>query len=429
MVVVRPVSAPAAEMLGGRRRIFRGWWLLAASVGAMAIGSGVSFWSFGLYIEPLESEFGWSRTEVSLGFSVSFVVAGISGPAVGRWIDTRGARSAIVVGSVLATLSYALLAATGSLWQWYLYSSLNALARQLMFFIPFQALILRWFDRRRGIALGIFGTGFSLGGFVFVPLMGVLIESLGWRGGFIFSAVAIFVGFIPIGVLVVRNTPEEVGQVADGAPVPAVASEAMPSGEGVAASVALRTPLFWVLGLALMLFFFGIFGLLVHQVPLFESVGISRHSATAIVSVSSGAGILTRLAFSFLADRIRRFEVAAIALALVLMAGLVPLLLDSGPLAIGAFLVFWTAGRSGGPIMEAMLLTRAFGVRNFATLLGAIVVIEMLGQIVSPTAASAIFDATGSYRWALVMYLGSFSASIALFALALRIPRPTWDAT
>jgi len=84
----------AWSVVRGRRQVYRGWWLLAASVAAMAIGSGVSFWSFGLYIEPLESEFGWSRTEVSLGFSISFVIAGISGPAVGRWIDARrGPRS------------------------------------------------------------------------------------------------------------------------------------------------------------------------------------------------------------------------------------------------------------------------------------------------------------------------------------------------
>ena len=389
----------------------------------MAIGSGVSFWSFGLYIEPLESEFGWSRTEVSLGFSVSFAIAGIAGPAVGRWVDSRGPRSAIVVGSVLTAATYLLLSTTGSLWQWYAYSSVNALCRQLMFFIPFQALISRWFDRRRGLALGIFGVGFSLGGFLLVPVMGFLIDTFGWRGGFAISAGAVAAIYVPIGAFVVRNSPAEVGQLVDGRP-PTVGEPPATTAEGIPLMLALRTPLFWVLAAAVTLFLFGIFGWLVHQVPFFESQGISRRSATAIVSLSAGAGIPSRLVFSFFADRIGRFETAAMALTVVLMASMLALLVGSGPIAVAAFLVFWVAGRSGGPIMEAMLLTRAFGVRHFATLLGALIVVETLGQILSPAIAGAIFDATGSYDWALVMYAGTYGAAFALFALALRLPRP-----
>lgn len=402
---------------------FRGWWILAASVVAMAVGSGVSFWSFGLYIEPLEAEFDWSRTQVSLGFSISFIVAGASGPLVGRWIDLRGPRSAILVGAVLTAASYLLLASTASLWQWYLYSSINALFRQLMFFIPFQVLISRWFDRRRGIALGIFGTGFSLGGFLFVPVMGAVIDSFEWRAAFALSGLATAVIFLPIGVLLVRNSPADIGQVVDGRVVEA--GDPPPSGDsGVRPGVALRTPLFWVIAAAMAFFFFGIFGLMVHQIPFFESIGISRRAATAIVSISAGASILTRLPFSWFADRLNRFEAMAMALALLLMASMVTLLVDSGPIGIGIFLLFWTAGRSAGPIMGALLLTRTFGVRYFASLLGTVVVVETVGQVLSPSIAGAIFDATDSYTWALVMYLGTFAISLALFAVARRMPSP-----
>src|SRR5687767_13816498 len=108
-----------AAVLSGRRKVFYGWWMLAASVVAMAFGSGVSFWAFGLYVEPLESEFGWSRTEVSLGFSAALLVSGLAGPFVGWWIDARGARSAILLGGTLTAATYVLLSTTNSLWQWY----------------------------------------------------------------------------------------------------------------------------------------------------------------------------------------------------------------------------------------------------------------------------------------------------------------------
>jgi hypothetical protein len=91
---------------------------------------------------------------------------------------------------------------------------------------------------------------------------------------------------------------------------------------------------------------------------------------------------------------------------------------------IAVFLVFWLVGTGGGPMLEAMLLTRAFGVAYFATILGAVVVVETVGQILSPTIAGWIFDTTGSYDWALAMYIATFIASTALFALASRLARP-----
>jgi cyanate permease len=173
-----------------------------------------------------------------------------------------------------------------------------------------------------------------------------------------------------------------------------------------------------------MLFFFGMFGWLVHQVPFYESEGLSRRAATLIVSLAAGAGIITRLTFGVLADRVRQFELVAMGLALVLGAAMTTLLLNSSPAGIGLFLVFWIIGTGGGPMMEALLLTRAFGVAYFATILGAVVVVETIGQILSPTIAGAVFDATGSYDWALAMYITTFAAAFVLFFIASRLPRP-----
>ena len=255
------------------RGAYYGWWLLAGSIVAMTLGSGVSFWSVGLYIEPLESDFGWSRGEVSGAISIVLLTGGIAGPVVGRWVDVRGAREVILIGAVTTAATYVLLATTSELWQWYVYSAINGVFRQMMFFIPFQTLISRWFDRRRGVALSILGTGFSLGGVVVVPPMRAVVDNIGWEASFVFSAIAILVVFIPIGALLVRNDPADIGAQPDGAPTP-------PPGApprrltGLPLRAALRTPHFWLIGIALTCFFFGLFGMLVHQIPLYESIGV-----------------------------------------------------------------------------------------------------------------------------------------------------------
>jgi sugar phosphate permease len=417
------VLEATAEVLSGRRRIFYGWWMLAASVIAMALGGGVSFWAFGLYVNPLENEFGWSRAQVSLGFSFSLLAGGLCGPVAGHLIDSRGPRASILLGAVVASGSYFLLATTDSLWQWYLFNSINAACRQLMFIIPFQTLVSRWFDRKRGLALSFLGSGFSLGGLTVLPLMTLVIDSLGWRGGFIFSGVMLACVFVPITLLILRDHPHDLDAHPDGEATSDRAT-AVASMSGIGLGQAIRLPIFWVLALALMLLLYGMLGWQVHQVPFFESKGFSRGTVALIVALSAGAGMIARVIMGLYADRFARFEVAIMVLAGILILANVTLLLGASVEAITLFLLLWVIGTSAGPIVEALVLTRAFGLVHFASIFGAIIVIEMAGQIVSPTVAGAIFDRTGSYDWALVMFIGTYAAAALLFGIASRMKQP-----
>jgi sugar phosphate permease len=390
----------------------------------VALASGVSFWSFGLYVEPLEDEFGWSRAEVAGGFSVSLLISGLSGPLVGRWSDRSGPRRVIFFGAVLTAASYVLLWATGALWQWYVFLSVNGLFRQFMLFIPFQALISRWFERRRGLAVGILGVGFSLGGFVVVPVMRVVIDEMGWDGSFLFSAVVVALYFILISALVLRNAPADVGEYADGAQAQAAADTSALELPGLTLGEAVRTPFFWVIAIALMFFFYGMFGMLVHLVPFYESIGVSRGTAAVLVSASAGLGMISRLVQGVYADRLGRMEIGAMGLILALAAAMTVLLVDSGPAGIGAFIALWVIGSGGGPLLEPLLLPKAFGLAHFGAILGTVGVVETAGLVSSPTIAGAIYDETGSYDLVLAMLVVTFSISFVLFWVASRMRLP-----
>ncbi len=168
--------------MGGRikKKTFYGWWLVAAATTNMALISGISFWSYGLYFGPLEDEFGWSRAEASLGVSSALLFGGLFAPLVGKIVDLRGPRFSIIVGSVLTIGGYMLLATTSALWQSYLFNGLLSAVTMMMFFIPFQALVSRWFDHRRGLAFSLVDIGFLRGGALVVPLMRFVIDTHGW---------------------------------------------------------------------------------------------------------------------------------------------------------------------------------------------------------------------------------------------------------
>jgi hypothetical protein len=97
------------------------------------------------------------------------------------------------------------------------------------------------------------------------------------------------------------------------------------------------------------------------------------------------------------------------------------LLISTSPPAIAIFLLFWVIGASAGPMVESLVLIKAFGVTHFATILGAMLVVETTGQILSPSLAGAIFDSTGSYDGALVMFMSAFGAGLLLFLVASRM--------
>ncbi len=407
------------------RHAYYGWWVLAASVVSVALAAGLSFWSFGLYIDPLEREFGWSRWEISGGFSIALLVGALASPLIGRGIDRFGPRRVVVLGAVLTAGSFLLLATTTELWQWFAYQSIAAVFRNMMFFIPFQTLVSRWFERKRGLAVGILGTGFSMGGFIVVPILRAVIDAVQWQGSFVVSAIVTVAVVAPLALLLIRNQPSDKGLQADG--------DTQPEGEpprpvvltGLTDRQALRTPLFWVIAFALMVFFFGMFGWTAHAVPYYESVGYSKWWAAQLLAIAAGSGIITRLVFGYIADRISRIEVAAMALCACLTLSMVALLVTGGSVVgVLIFLGFWFVGSSGGPMIEPLLTARTFGMAHFASILGALAIVSQSGQIVSPIIAGAIFDATGEYDWAIVMFACSMGLSLLLYWLAWKLPRP-----
>ncbi|HUF54337.1 MAG TPA: MFS transporter [Dehalococcoidia bacterium] len=404
--------------------IYYGWIVLIASVVAMAVGSGISFWSFGLYVDPLESDFGWSRAEVSAGISVSLGIGALSGPLIGRWIDSSGPRVVIIAGAFASSATFLLLATTTELWQWFVYLSINTVARQMVFFLPFQALVSRWFERKRGLAVGILGSGFSFGGLAIVPLMAFVIDRLDWDGSFVFAAALTLALFLPMGLLVLRNDPADVGANMDGDTVADGETYTPAPLTGLTLRQTLRTPLFWLLAAAMTLFIFGIVGWIVHQVPFYESVGVSRGLAAGLVSIAAGGGVIMRLTFGVIADRVPRIEVGAMGLLAFLVASMAVLLVDSGIVGISIFVVLWVIGSGGGPLLEPLLLGRAFGLKHFATILATMMLIDALGVVTAPTIAGLIYDETGSYDLVLVMFGSSFAAALALFYLASRLPHP-----
>ena len=414
-------------MATGRRKLFRGWWIVAASFVSLALVNGIAFWSFGLFIEPLEEEFGWSRAQVALGFSLSLGLSGLTAPLAGRWIDKRGPRSAIFIGAIAVGLTYVLLATTQSLWQWYLYLALNGLLRHFVFIIPFMALIARWFDRRRSVAASILATGLMVGGMVFVPVVRAMIDGFGWRTAFAATGITLSVSIVILLLTVIRDSPAAYGLEPDGdAPPEDDTGEEEKSG-GLTLREALHTRLFWALAAAMTLFPLGMVTWMSHSAPFYEWAGLSADTAALLISLSAGLAIVPRLLAGHFADRLPKLEYGAAGVAGLLTLAMAVLAVDHGPAGIIVFFPIFVLGFAlGGALFEALLLPRAFGVQHYATILGFVVILQTVGMVTGPTLGGAIYDATGSYDWVVRGMMAVFVATGLCFLVAARLPRPSW---
>ncbi|MCY3557936.1 MAG: MFS transporter [Chloroflexi bacterium] len=410
-------------------RLYYGWWVLFGMVVAMIVAEGVTFGSFGAYVVPLEEAFGWSRAQVSLGFSVTVGVVGASAPLIGRLIDVVGPRRLMLIGAPLCCVSFVLLAFMTELWQWYAYMGLSAISLGCIAYIPAQALAVRWFDDHRAVATSLIGASVWMGQLVMLPLVQLLISRLGWEDAFIYSGIMI-VGAYAVAFLLVRDQPPPGGERAHAHPAAVEADAALSSPPevslaGLTAREAVRTKLFWLLVFGLMAIFFVVFGWLSQAHPYYQSVGYSDSTAALIVSITAGGAVIWLLAAGSQLERIRRPERIAAVGSLFVAGSMITLYLIGGSDGGTALhVVLYVLGFATVPPLEALMISRAFGLSNFATILGTGFMFETIAIFFSPIVAGSIFDNTGSYDDALLLYGICALASVVIFIAASRVQQP-----
>ncbi len=194
-----------------------------ASMGITFIMAGTGFYSFGVLLKPLMTEFGWSRGAVSIAQSIYLLMSATSGLAVGKLAERYSMRKIVLVGTLLGATCWFLLSLTTSLWYMYtLYFFLGIGLGGGAGLVPVGVIVSNWFSRRRGTAMGIATAGIALGAMILAPLLGVIIENFGWRMSYIFMGLVMLVVDIPIASLVLKGKPEEKGLLPDGDQVPSV---------------------------------------------------------------------------------------------------------------------------------------------------------------------------------------------------------------
>ena len=412
--------------LSRKPRIFYGYWLVAVAFVFMLLSYGCGSFVFSLFVNPLQSTFGWSRGQVMVGFTLFFSVQGFVSPLVGRLVDRFGPRAVIPAGAVAMGLGFLLASRATDIYMFYASYVIIGAGSSGMGIVPCSAFISNWFRRRRGIALGIMAAGMGTGGFVMAPFVAYLLQGFGWRPAYLTMAVIIWAVTIPLSLLFVRTRPSDRGLHPDGDPEPTEVNghaTARDAGlDGLTLRQSSKHIAIWLLGLSFFVSGFSNTGALHAPVPFLEDIGFPTATAAAALGTLGLGSAVGKVFFGWLCDRVSPKRATALGLGLQLGGVLVLLSIraDSPLVLIWVYALLLGFGIGSWLPTMSVLVSSNFGLAYYGSIFGVIAFLESAGTSLGPLFAGLTFDATGTYYYAFVTFAVLYAVAIPAVLLIKR---------
>ena len=404
--------------------LYFGWYVCAATVFVAFVTTGARS-SFGIFIIPLEEEFGWSRFMLSSAVGTGFLVNGLTQPFVGRLFDQFSGRTVIMVGLIIAGLATASLSLTFNyLFLFFVFGILLSTAMSGASVTNTMALLAKWFHRRRSTVLGINVAGASLGGLTLVPFGMFLLQATSWRVTWAALGLIILVLALPMVYFFIRNDPADMGLQPDGdteEPTPANKLERKRGPIEVEKwSESFRSWPMWQISAAYTVCGITTGMIAAHFVPYAIGQGLSGTLAALAFGVMMALNVVGGLGAGFLGDRFGRKNLLA---AVYVLRGIAFIFLLLFPGATGVWIFALLAGFSwiASVPLTTSLTADVYGLRALATISGISFLCHQVGSFVSILAAGLLFDITGSYT--LPFAIGGallFPAAISAFSVRER---------
>lgn len=394
-------AAPFGEAAGG-------WPMVLALATAQLASWGTIYYSFSLFVLPMEAELGWSRASLNGALSVGLLCAGLCAYGVGAWIDRRGGRALMSGGTLLSATLLALWSQVGSLTALYAIWIGLGVAMAAILYEPVFAVLTRSFPEsfRNRITVLTFIAGFA--STVFIPLTQMLIDRIGWRDTLLALAAINLAVCLPVHLFWLRDH---------------VPTGTTPVGDAAARQAplrrALRHPVFWALTLCLTCYSATFSALTFHIIPLLAERGIATAVAISAVALIGPSQVAGRLLVFLLGARLPT-AVTGRAVVLALPASLLLLILFPQSVAV----LFLAAALYGGAngimtILRGTAVPDLMWPEGYGAINGALALPSMAALAGAPLGAALIWSAAGGYGavlWAL--FATAMLAAAAFWAAA-----------
>jgi MFS family permease len=399
---------------------FLGWKMVLVAFCIDFVAVGFFFYSYGVFFKAIAEDFGGSRLGVAIGLTVTNAVGAIAAPYVGRALDKYPLLNVMGIGALFMAFGFLGLSFVQNELQFYLVLGLFiGFGASSMGNLATSKLVTNWFDKRRGTALGIAAAGVSLSGVIMPYISAELIENFGWRQGFLVYSAFTFLVVVPLIFRLVISRPEDVGLRPDGAmPIKFDDGTIVPPVEKTPPKMRLlelfKEHNFRMIVLTFSLLFCSMSATLTHMIPRLTDFGYTLVEASLVMSLCAGFGVVGKLSFGWLSDRLSVRKVMAIVIFMQFTGQyLMFSSLDYLTFAVGASMFGYGVG--GVVPMHGAVVGKTFGRDRFGAVLGLMRPAMFPIQILGVPFAGWIFDVTGSYDIAFQVFLGLyFLAALAV---------------
>jgi MFS family permease len=386
---------------------FYGWrivWVLALST---TVAYGVLYYSFAVFVQPMETELGWNRAQTSAAFSLAMLTAGLVAPLLGRILDKHGARVVMSLGAVCASAMLLLWSFNSSLPVLYGTWFVLGVCAAATFYDPAFTTIAVWFKVHRAKAMLTITLVAGLASTIFVPLDTWLLGIFGWRGAVRVLAGLMFLT-VPLLWWVVRRHPSDVGLSVDGLPERPEIKTTMP----VVSTHFLKTRVFWTVTLAFALGRAAVGVLAPHLVPLLRERGYSGAFAALVAGSIGVLQLVGRLFFTSLTSKATLIVLSSVAFAL---HGLGILFLTSATeVGIWGFVIFYGTTNGAITLTRAALLGELFAPGIYGQVNGMVSLFSALFGALAPFGAGLLHSQQGDYQLVLWLLVAAMTASSLL---------------
>lgn len=401
------------------RGYYYGWNIVALTAMSQAASYGIALNCLSLYIPNWSRDLGVPVSVLTFCYTVTGVGFCLLGPLAGAMADKRSVRIMMTLGLLGVAALFALASQVTHAWQLIgLFATVAPVAMILAGVLPSQLLVSRWFQKRRGVALGFSTMGQTLAGAILPPVLGIILPLIGWRSLFLWIAAFLVLICAPVAFLLLRDWPTNERGVAT-----ELSGDRAGGGAAVTQSLTTREILsrrnFWVLLLASVMANFMSAGVSVNIAPLMLSRNFTIVEAGTLISALSLGALGYKLAAGYAIDR---FNGRAVLLSILLtgIAGVIVLRFAHGypVILLGVLLV---AGCAGFAVPVATLLAREFGAASFGRAMGLILFAGAIA-VFAPPIVAFMREATQSYD-APMLVLALVGTAAAIVASFFRDPK------
>jgi MFS family permease len=397
------------------------WWVVFASILGLLVGSGsINMLSSAVFMKPMTEGLGIERGVFSYAVMLNAWMSGLSFPVLGWLLDRWGTRCIMIPGILicsLTTASYFFLPDSPGIWIYVLFA-FAGFVYGCQSPVPYARVIAQWFDRERGLALGMIGIGSGLGSVLIPPFAALLIVKYGWRIAYVGLAGCVLVlGLLPVSIFL-REGPGFSKRATH-----RQASSELPAPIGVEPAEAFKSREFWALTVAVFLAAVAIQGVSIHVVAMLTDRGVTIAVATAAYAAAGLTAVVGRFVCGWCLDRFSGPAVAIVFSSFAVMAVAVLLFARTGLEALVACLLLGMSTGAEFSILP-LFVSRYFGLKNYGKIYGAIFAVFAVGVGLGIGLSGTAYDIFHGYRPILIFYEVLLAVSCLLYLLLGSYPYP-----